>query len=61
MDTRDLGLDELKCLLLSRGYNSGVVSEALGKAIQVSREEALRKVEKRNTQRLDLVFNMIQD
>ena len=53
MDTRDL---RLKYLLLYRGYKSGVVSDGLEKAKQVPREEALRKVEKKMTQRPVFVF-----
>ena len=50
-DTRDLRLDELKDLLISRGYKSGVVREAIEKARKIPRTEALKKVEKESTKR----------
>ena len=50
-DTRDIRLEELKNLLLSRGYKSGVVNGAMEKAKSISRKEALKKVKKEQQQR----------
>ena len=57
-ETRDLRLEELKNLLLSRGYQSGVVNGALDKARSITRLEALKKVERKDQ---CLSFNMTQD
>ena len=54
-DTRDLRLKELQELLLARGYKSGVVKAALEKARQIPRQEAIKKVEKKQQQRPVLV------
>ena len=50
-DTRDLRLEQLKCLLLSRGYKTGMVNGALEKARRITRQEALKKLEKEHKQR----------
>ena len=42
-ETRDLRLKELKELLLSRGYRAGLINNAINKAKQISRTEALIK------------------
>ena len=51
METRDLRLEELKGLLLSRGYKAGVINEAVEKARKIPREDALKRVENNSTQR----------
>jgi peptide-methionine (R)-S-oxide reductase len=45
-------LDELKELLLSRKYNVKIVNNAIFRATQVSRVEALERVEKKKTRRV---------
>ena len=45
-------LDELKDLLLSRNYNEKIVQNALERAKLVSREEALKRVEKKQSDRV---------
>ena len=40
-------LEELKNLLLTRGYRPGVVNGAVEKARNVPRQEALKKVERK--------------
>jgi hypothetical protein len=46
-ETRDLRLEELKNLLLSRGYSPGVVNGAIEEARKIPRQEALKQVEKK--------------
>ena len=46
--TRDQRLQELKDLLLSRGYKTGVVDGALKEARKIPRQEALQKVQNQN-------------
>ena len=48
-DTRDLRLEELKGLLISRGYESGVVREVIEKARNVPRARALKQVKNEST------------
>ena len=55
-DTRDLRLEELRNLLLARGYKRGVVTGALEKARNIPREEAIKKVERISQQRPVLVI-----
>ena len=50
-ETRDLRLKEMKELLLTRGYKAGVVNGAIEKARSIPREEALRKVQKKENER----------
>ena len=45
-ETRDKRLEEMKNLLIERGYRASIINGAIQKATSISREEALRKVEK---------------
>ena len=49
--TRDLWLQELKDLLLSREYKTGIVNAALDEARRIPRQEALKKNQKPNQQK----------
>ena len=44
-ETRDLRLQEMKELLLARGYKAGVVNGAIEQARKIPREEAIKKVQ----------------
>ena len=45
-------LEELKVMLLSRKYNKKVINDAIKKALEIDREEALKKVERKPTDRV---------
>ena len=50
-ETRDIRLQELKDLLLARNYKAGVINDAILKATNIPREEALKKVRKKENER----------
>jgi peptide-methionine (R)-S-oxide reductase len=52
-------LEELKVMLLSRRYNKSVINAAIKKALEVDRQEALKKVVKKQNDRVicSLTFN----
>ena len=52
-------LEELKTMLLSRNYNKGVINAAIKKALETDRSDALKKVVKKQNDRVTcaLTFN----
>ena len=60
-EDRDKRLTELKNLLLSRDYKSGIINAAIEKAKKITRNEALKKVETKPNQNRRPVFVVSYD
>jgi hypothetical protein len=45
-------LEELKAMLISRKYNKKVINDAIKRALEIDRQKALKKVQKKLTDRV---------
>jgi len=55
-ETLKIRLNEMKDMLLDRGYNKKILDGAITKALEMDRDEALEKREKKSTDRIPFVI-----